>query len=83
MPGSAIFTAEFTNISRHGIWLLLDDREFFLSHKEFARFRAATVDAILRLERPAPDHLLWPDLDVDLSLDSIEHPEHYPLKSTV
>jgi hypothetical protein len=29
MPGSATFTAEVTNISRHGIWLLLDDRELF------------------------------------------------------
>jgi hypothetical protein len=33
------------------------------------------------LERPTPCHLYWPDLDVDLSLDSIEHPERYPLKS--
>lgn len=32
----------------------------------------------LTLERPAPDHLHWPELDVDLSLDSIEHPERYP-----
>jgi hypothetical protein len=38
------------------------------------------VEAILRLERPAPGHLHWPDLDVDLAIDSIEHPERYPLK---
>jgi hypothetical protein len=38
------------------------------------------VDAILNLERPAPQHLRWPDLDVDLAVDSIAHPEHYPLK---
>jgi hypothetical protein len=25
-------------------------------------------------------HLHWVDLDVDLDLDSLEHPEHYPLK---
>ena len=39
------------------------------------------VEAILRLERPAPGHLRWPDLDVDLAVDSIEQPERYPLKS--
>jgi hypothetical protein len=26
-------------------------------------------------------HLRWPDLDVDLALESIEHPERYPLGS--
>jgi hypothetical protein len=39
------------------------------------------VDAILNLERPVPQHLRWPDLDVDLAVDSIEHPERYPLTS--
>lgn len=83
MPGSATFTAEVTNISRHGLWLLLDDRELFLSYEDFPWFRSATVEAILRLERPAPEHLYWPDLEVDLSVDSLEHPERYPLKATV
>jgi len=31
------------------------------------------------LERPSPDHLYWPELDVDLSVRSIEHPEEFPL----
>ena len=38
------------------------------------------MEAILRLERPQPGHLHWPDFDVDLAVDSIEHPERYPLK---
>jgi hypothetical protein len=41
----------------------------------------ATVHAILNLERPVPQHLRWPDLDVDLAVESIEHPERYPFKS--
>jgi hypothetical protein len=39
------------------------------------------VEAILRLERPQAGHLYWPELDLDLSVDSIEHPERYPLKA--
>jgi len=35
------------------------------------------------VERPSPHHLHWPDLDVDLSVESIEHPERYPLTSKV
>ena len=60
---------------------LLDGRELFLAFDHFPWFKQAAVDAILNLERPAPPHLRWPDLDVDLAVDSIEQPEHYPLKS--
>ncbi len=81
MPGSATSTVEVTNISQHGFWLLLDGRELFLSFQDFPWFRHSTVDAILRLERPAPGHLYWPDVDIDLAVDSIEHPERYPLMS--
>jgi len=81
MPGTSTSTAEVTNISKHGFWLLLDGRELFLSFDQFPWFKQATVDAILNLELPTPRHLRWPDLDVDLAVDSIEHPERYPLKS--
>lgn len=81
MPGSATSTVEVTNISQHGFWLLVDDRELFLPFEEFPWFKTATVDAILRLERLTPTHLFWPELEVDLSVDSIEHPDRYPLKA--
>lgn len=81
MPGPATSEAEVTNISQHGFWLLLDGRELFLPFDEFPWFRQAAVDGITRLERPAPGHLYWPLLDVDLSTSSIEHPERYPLKA--
>jgi Protein of unknown function (DUF2442) len=75
--------AEVTNISRHGFWLLLDERELFLPFEEFPWFENAPVKATLKVERPQPHHLYWPELDVDLSVDSIEHPERYPLKAKV
>ncbi len=83
MHGIATSTAEVTNISQHGFWMLVDGRELFLAFEEFPWFKQASVDAILRLERPSPEHLYWPELDVDLGLDSIEHPERYPLKSAL
>jgi hypothetical protein len=81
MPGPATSEAEVTNISKHGFWLLVEGRELFLPFAEFPWFKRAPVEAILRLDYAAPGHLHWPELDVDLSLDSIEHPERYPLKS--
>ncbi len=81
MPGTATSAAEVTNISQHGFWMLIDGRELFLPFDEFPWFKQATIDAILHVQRPAPEHLHWPDLDVDLSVDSLEHPERYPLRS--
>jgi hypothetical protein len=81
MPGTVTSQVEVTNISRHGFWLLLDAKELFLPFDEFPWFKQARVEDILGVDRPQPGHLYWPALDVDLSVDSIEHPERYPLKS--
>ncbi|MDZ4674865.1 MAG: DUF2442 domain-containing protein [Gemmatimonadota bacterium] len=70
-------------MSRHGLWLLLDDRELFLGFSDFPWFADATIHQLGRIERPAAHHLYWPELDVDLAVDSIEHPERYPLTSRV
>src|SRR6185369_2747488 len=71
---------EVTNISRHGFWLWLGGRELFVPFSEFPWFADASVAKITKVEWPSQDHLYWPDLDVDLSVRSIEHPEEFPLK---
>jgi hypothetical protein len=70
---------EVTSISRHGFWLYLGGRELFLSFKDFPWFAAARVAHITHVEWPSPNHLYWPDLDIDLSVDSIERPEDFPI----
>lgn len=78
-PGAGIFAVEVTNISRHGFWILLNDEELFLPFQEFPWFRDAAVGQILHVESPSPEHLYWPDLEVDLAVESIRHPERFPL----
>lgn len=78
---AATSMVEVTNISRHGFWLLLGDEELFLPFVEFPWFREASVGNILSVERPSPHHLYWPQLDVDLAVESIRNPADYPLKS--
>lgn len=72
---------EVTNVSRQGFWLLLADRELFVPFAEFPWFRDASIGQILQVEQPGPGHLYWPQLDVDLAVESIGHPERYPLVS--
>lgn len=79
--GKRISRVEVTNISKHGFWLLIGDRELFLAFESFPWFRDAPVRKLLKVELPAAHHLYWPDLDIDLALESIEHPERYPLVS--
>ncbi len=81
--GKIASEVEVTNISTHGIWLLVGERELFLSYEDFPWFKEVPIGNILRVEQPTPGHFYWPDLDVDLSIESIEHPERFPLKAKV
>lgn len=81
-PGRSISPVEVTNVSPHGFWLLIEDREVFVPFKEFPWFRDASIREIANVELPSPHHLHWPALDVDLAVDSLSNPEKYPLVST-
>jgi len=70
---------EVNHISQHGIWLLVGDREMFLSRDKFPWFKDASVSAVLNVQLPQPHHFYWPDPDIDLAVELIEHPEHFPL----
>jgi len=80
-PGPSTSPAEVTNVSPHGFWLFVGERELFVPFSQFAWFREASVRAIGNVQRPSPQHLYWPDLDIDLAIESIEHPEKFPLVS--
>jgi hypothetical protein len=79
--GTDTSAPEVTNISAHGFWIMLGQRELFVSFTDFPWFADASVAKISRVEWPSEDHLYWPELDIDLSVRSIEHPEEFPLKA--
>lgn len=81
MPRTATFEAEVTNISAHGFWVHLDNEELPVPYASFPWFKTATVEQITTLERPTKDHLYWPRLDIDLSVQSLRTPEDFPLIS--
>ena len=84
MLGTNIFQVEVLGLSKHGFWLLLDEEdELFVSFSEFPWFRKASVEQLFQVDRPQPHHLYWPELDIDLHIDSIRHPERFPLVSRV
>ena len=81
LRGKAISTVEVGKVAPDGFWLRVDQRDLFVSFKQFPWFADAIIRQITAVERPSLQHLRWPDLDVDLALASIEHPERFPLVS--
>lgn len=77
--GTGTSGAEILNVSPHGLWVLVGEKEYFLDYDHFPWFRRATLDQLFKVELLHGEHLYWADLDVDLDLDRIQHPEKYPL----
>ena len=76
--GTRTSDVEVTNVSRQGFQVLLGDRELFVSFAEFPWFRDASIGQLVEVSLPHAGHLYWPQLDVDLAVESIELPERYP-----
>jgi hypothetical protein len=43
MPGGGTSKVELTNVSGHGLWLMIDDEELALPFDQFPWFRDATI----------------------------------------
>jgi hypothetical protein len=67
------------SITPLGIWLFVRGEELFLDFALFPMLRDGTIASLLNVDLHGEDHLHWPDLDCDVELDSIRHPERYPL----
>jgi hypothetical protein len=81
MHGTSTSAVEVTHVSRHGFWLLLDKEELLVPFAEFPWFRHATIEQISEVQWPSANHLYWPQLDADLSIESIRDPSAFPLVS--
>ena len=81
LRGKNTSDVEITNVSKHGFWIFIRDRERFVAFEGFPWFQKAPVGQLLNVQLLHSDHLYWPDLDVDLAVDSIDNPEKLPLMS--
>lgn len=77
--GRSTSQIEVQNVSSSGLWLFVRGQEFYLSFTDYPWFKDSTISSIQNVHLLKPSHLHWPDLDVDLELESIQHPEYYPL----
>lgn len=81
IAGNNISEVEIQSISRFGIWLLVQGKEYFIPYEQFPWFKDAKVGQILNVTLSPTGKLHWPDLDVDLSVEILKTPARYPLVS--
>lgn len=79
--GSGISEISVENITSHGLWLFVKGKEYFLDYDKYPYFENATVKELHNVKLLHGVYLYWKDLDIDLEIDNLEHPENYPLIS--
>ena len=78
LAGDNILEVEVTHISLGGIWVLIDDKEYFLPFEKFPIFREATVAKIHNVRLARAGYLNWPGLNLEVALESLGNPATVP-----
>lgn len=81
MSGTVTLTSEITNITKNGFWLFTANNEYFVPFQDYPVLEQATIKQLNRFTEVVPGHFHWPDLDCDIELDALKHPEQFPLAS--
>jgi hypothetical protein len=77
--GTTTSAVEVDNISADGFWLRIREERLHVPYAEFPWFRDARLDHVRNVTMPHEDSVRWPDLDIDLAIESIRHPGRFPL----
>ena len=66
-------------INAHGIMLSVQGHDYFLSYNRIPWMQDAPIRSVLNVQMSGTEAIEWPELDIDLEIDSLRHPERYPL----
>ena len=75
---SANTSASVLMINAQGMMLSVLGNDYFLSYNRIPWMQDAPIRSVLNVQMSGPEAIEWPDLDVDLEIDSLRHPERYP-----
>ncbi len=71
--------ADVLMINDRGIMISVLGQDYFLSYNRVPWMRDATINEVLDIRMSGKNAIEWPKLDVDLEIESLRHPERYPL----
>ena len=72
-------SASVLMINADGIMLSVQGHDYFLSYNRIPWMQDAPIRSVFNVQMSGPESIEWPSLDVDLEIDSLRHPERYPL----
>jgi hypothetical protein len=77
-PGTVTSTSEVTSVSEAGFSIRWEGRDLTVSFNQFPWFKSETNGVLSDFQEVSPGHFYWPQLDVDLTAEMIEHPHRFP-----
>ena len=66
-------------INSQGMLLMVQGQEYFVTFQRLPWLRNASIANALNVRMAGSRAIEWPDLDIDLELECLRHPERYPL----
>ena len=66
-------------INAQGIMLSVQGNDFFISYNRMPWLKEARVSDVLNVRMSGRSAIEWEALGVDLEIESLKHPERYPL----
>ena len=66
-------------INDKGIMLSVKGNDYFISYNRIPWMKNACISDALGVQMSGRNAIEWPKLDIDLEIDSLKHPERYPL----
>lgn len=72
-------SASVLMINSQGIMVSVLGNDYFISYNRLPWMKDAAVKDVLNVKMSGQDAIEWPSLDIDLEIDSLKHPERYPL----
>lgn len=66
-------------INAQGIMLSVLGHDYFISYNRVPWLKDARIRDVLNVHISGHSAIEWPDLNVDLEIESLKHPERYPL----
>ena len=66
-------------INSQGMMLSVLGNDYFMSYNRVPWLRDARISSALNVRMAGQNAIEWPELDVDLEIESLKHPDRYPL----
>ena len=77
--GTITSDCKLTSINDLGLWILIEDKEYFIPFKDYPGFRASYLDQIFKIRYYPSGQLSWEELDIDIDIKALSEPESFPL----